>query len=135
MQVTFNDQVYECDSALRGADYVQLFTSGEPTVSFYGIVDFSAFQLSGGEWTYPYVTLPATGWQGEAAPYTQTISYPGVTSTNDFIVAPLIETADDLNNQANAQIQATAQGLGTITFSAFGYKPESDLKFNVRVLF
>ena len=135
MQVTFNGQTYECDAALRGGDYVQLFTDGEPTVSFYCVVDFEAFQLSGGEWCYPYVTLLATGWTGEAAPYTQTISYPGVTSTNDIIVAPLIETAEDLENHANAQILATAQGLGTITFSAFGYKPETDLKFNIRVLF
>ena len=64
MQVTFNGQTYECDAALRGGDYVQLFTDGEPTVSFYGVVDFEAFQLSGGEWCYPYVTLLATGWTG-----------------------------------------------------------------------
>ena len=81
------------------------------------------------------VTLAAESWSGANAPYTQTVSCSGVTSTNDFIVAPLIETAEDLENHANAQILATAQGLGTITFSAFGYKPETDLKFNIRVLF
>lgn len=81
------------------------------------------------------VTLAAGSWSGENGPYTQTINCQEVTATNDFIVAPLIETAEDLENHANAQILATAQGLGTITFSAFGYKPETDLKFNIRVLF
>lgn len=135
MQVTFNGQVYECDAALRGGDYVQLFTDGEPTVSFYGVVDFSAFQLSGGEWSYPYVTLLATGWQGEAAPYTQTIEYPGVTSTNDILISPKIDDADDMETVSNAQIMATAQGLGTITFSAFGDKPTEDIEYRVKVLF
>lgn len=134
MQVTFAGNTFTCDSALRGGDYVQLLTADMPTVSFFGVSDFDEFELSGGEWSYPYVTLPATGWTGTDAPYTQTVEAAGVTSTNDVIVSPKINNETDLENFSNAQIQATAQGMGTITFSAFGYKPTTDLQYNVKVL-
>lgn len=134
MQVTAYGNTYECDSALRGGDYVRLFSTDKPTVSFEEVVDFEDFELSGGDWTYPYITLPSTGWTGSEAPYTQTINYPGVTSYNDVMVSPKIDDATDLENHSNAQIQATAQGTGTITFSAFGYKPTANLEFNVKVM-
>lgn len=137
MQVTFDGKVYECDSALRGDDYVLLFTSGQPNVSFYGVVDFSAFQLSGGEWSYPYVTLPTDGWQGDSAPYTQNVVYAGVTPSNDVLYAPRMEelTSKDLDVLTAAKISATYQGDGYLTFTAFGDKPKTDVKFNVKTLF
>lgn len=134
MIVTFDGNSYTCDSALRGGDYVLLFSTDMPTVSFFGVVDFDAFQLSGGEWSYPYVTLDVDNWVGTEAPYTQEISYPGVTSTNDVLVSPMIEDAEGLAAVSRSQIMATEQGLGTLTFSAFGAKPEVDVKFNVKVL-
>lgn len=134
MTVTFDGNTYTCDSALRGGDYVMLFTSDQPTVSFFGVTDFDAFTLSGGEWSYPYVTLDVDTWLGTTAPYTQTINYPGVTSYNDILVSPMIEDEEDLEEISNAQIMATEQGLGTLTFSAFGDKPTKDVKFNVKVL-
>lgn len=80
------------------------------------------------------VTLVSTDWEREAAPYTQTVSCSGVTSTNDVIVSPKIDDATDLENFSNTQVLATNQGAGTITFSAFGYKPTVDLEINVKVL-
>lgn len=137
MQVTFNGQVYECDAALRGGDYVQLFTDGEPTVSLYGVVDFEAFQLSGGEWSYPYVVLEKEGWVGDSEPYTQTVEVAGVTSTNDLIIAPRTEggvTKAELDVFDDCYVRATHQGLGTLTFTAYDGKPDMDLKVNVRPL-
>lgn len=136
MTVTVAGVEYTCDSALRGDDYVLLFTDNVITYSFYNVTDFDDFVLSGGEWSYPYVTLLSTGWVGDSAPYTQQVDVVGVTSTNDVIVTPRMEevTQTDLDNFANAMIVATHQGLGTVTFSAFGYKPSVDLKFNVRPL-
>lgn len=78
--------------------------------------------------------LVSTGWQGEAAPYTQTVSCPGVTSTNDVLIAPKIGDAADMEIVSDAQIMATAQATGTITFSAFGDKPTGNIEFNVKVL-
>lgn len=80
------------------------------------------------------VTLLASGWSGESAPYVQTVSCAGITSDNNFVVSPKVETKDEIKTVANAQVLATGQSIGTITFSSFGYKPESDLKFNVKVL-
>ena len=78
--------------------------------------------------------LMSTGWQGETAPYTQTVSCPGVTSTNDVLIAPKIDDAADMEIVSDAQIMATAQATGTITFSAFGDKPTESIEFNVKVL-
>lgn len=78
--------------------------------------------------------LASTGWQGETAPYTQTVSCPGVTSTNDVLIAPKIDDAADMEIVSYAQIMATAQATGTITFSAFGDKPTENIEFNIKVL-
>ena len=78
--------------------------------------------------------LASTGWQGETAPYTQTVNCSGVTSTNDVLIAPKIDDAADMEFVSDAQIMATAQATGTITFSAFGDKPTENIEFNVKVL-
>lgn len=80
------------------------------------------------------VILVSTDWKGETAPYTQTVSCPGVTSTNDVLIAPKIDDAADMEIVSDAQIMATAQAAGTITFSAFGDKPSESIEFNVKVL-
>lgn len=80
------------------------------------------------------VTLAAESWSGANAPYTQTVSCPGVTSTNDVLIAPKIYDAADMERVSDAQIMATAQDTGTITFSAFGDKPTESIEFNVKVL-
>lgn len=80
------------------------------------------------------VILVSTDWKGETAPYTQTVSCPGVTSTNDVLIAPKIDDAADMEIVSDAQIMATAQDTGTITFSAFGDKPTESIEFNVKVL-
>lgn len=80
------------------------------------------------------VTLAAESWSGANAPYTQTVSCPGVTSTNDVLIAPKIDDAADMEIVSDAQIMATAQATGTITFSAFGDKPTENIEFNVKVL-
>lgn len=81
------------------------------------------------------VTLAAESWSGANAPYTQTVSCSGVTSTNDILIAPKIDDAADMEIVSDAQIMATAQGLGTITFSAFGDKPTEDIEYRIKVLF
>lgn len=80
------------------------------------------------------VTLVSTDWTGETAPYTQTVDCSGVTSTNDVLIAPKIDDAADMEMVSDAQIMATAQATGTITFSAFGDKPTGNIEFNVKVL-
>lgn len=226
MKVTYNGIEYQCDSALRGGDYVLLFSSVLPTVSFFGVVNFEEFELEGGEWTYPYVTLDKNNWDGAHAtgmlkitgtkdtdipqgtvftaqskdyvtthpagisqsddegvtyyctvevrctvsgsrgnlygtenftytgiegitqvqnvgnilggndnpPFTQTVEFVGVTSTNDIIVAPRIETVDELEVVQDAQVMATGQGLNKITFTAFDGLPSNDIKMNIKTL-
>lgn len=230
MKVTYNGIEYECDSALRGGDYVLLFSSVSPTVSFFGVVNFEEFELEGGEWTYPYVTLSKNNWNTERAkgvvkitgtigtqilkgtiltaqsqrymttvtvvisekqndveteetegevlvdivclsngsvgniygtlsftfdnlegvtkienvgnvlggsdnaPFTQTVNFVGVTSTNDILVAPKIETQTELEMIQDSQVLATSQGLNTVTFTAFDSKPSDDIKMNIKVL-
>lgn len=52
--VTYNDVSYECTTALKGADYIHLLDAdGSCTAAFDGVMDFSAFAISGGDWTTP----------------------------------------------------------------------------------
>ena len=80
------------------------------------------------------VSLSSEGWIGENAPYTQTVSCEGVTDTNDVLIAPKIDDAAEMERVSSSQIMATAQGAGTIMFSAFGDKPTENIEFNIKVL-
>lgn len=137
MKVTVNGTEYTCDSAIRGDDYVLLFTDNVLTVSFENIGDFSDFVLTDGEWEYQYITLKADAWVGDSAPYTQTIEHSGVTTSNDVLYGPRTEgiTSDELAVLSAARISATYQGNGYLIFTAFGDKPKTDVKFNVKPLF
>ena len=137
MKVTVGGVEYTCDSALRGDDYVLLFTDGMATISFHNIADFDDFVLDGGDWSYPYVTLAPNLWVGDSAPYTQNVSHAGVTPSNDVLVSPRLEGVDEeeLEAFAECKVGATYQGDGYLTFSAYGKKPEVTLKFNIKTLF
>lgn len=48
------DRSYDCATAIKGEDYIRLLDdNGCLVASFDGIADFSAFELSGGEYTEP----------------------------------------------------------------------------------
>lgn len=52
--VTFKDEQYECAKAVKGDNYIHLLDeAGCITTAFEGIVDFSCFSISGGDWTVP----------------------------------------------------------------------------------
>lgn len=76
------------------------------------------------------VTLSSTSWSGSSSPYTQTVSVTGVTASNTLQVAP-----DPSTYQAycEAMVRASAQGAGTLTFSATD-KPSTNVKAIVLIL-
>lgn len=52
--VTYNENSYSCTTALKGENYIHLLdTNGRMTVAFDGVVDFSGFSITGGNWTTP----------------------------------------------------------------------------------
>ena len=53
--VTVLGTEYQCELAVKGQDFIQLYDAEEVIVaSWFNIVDFSNFSISGGDWT-PYV--------------------------------------------------------------------------------
>lgn len=53
--VTVSGQEYTCTTAVKGNNFIVLYDENDMiTASFFEIVDFSSFQISGGNWT-PYV--------------------------------------------------------------------------------
>jgi myosin heavy subunit len=80
------------------------------------------------------ITLSASGWTGDAAPYSQQISVEGVTATSANEVLPDASiTADQLEAFQDANIQDGGQEAGKITLLAFGDKPSIDLPVRVIV--
>lgn len=79
------------------------------------------------------VTLTSTGWVGNAKPYTQTVSVNGVIANeskqNVFVSVNPVE--NDIDTTMDCAIYCTAQGNGTLTFTAFDDKPNASVTFNV----
>lgn len=56
---TPTNEQFECTIAVKGSDYIRLYTDEAMTqeiASFGGISDFSGYTLEGGDWTNPPVT-------------------------------------------------------------------------------
>lgn len=79
------------------------------------------------------ITVAASAWEGSAAPYTATVTCSIATASNILAVSP----AGQANSAAQraaitaALITATGQGAGSITLTADGEKPETDIAINV----
>lgn len=59
MKLIVNNEEFECVVAVKGKDYIKLYTDETMTdciVEFGGIVSFDSFVLEGGEWTDPPLT-------------------------------------------------------------------------------
>ena len=81
--------------------------------------------------------LPASGWSGESAPYTQTVQVAGVTAdTNALLDFAHAEDADTEKARARAwsRIAYFEEGAGTITATCLGSKPETDLTLRIILL-
>lgn len=51
--VTYNGDSFSCTKAVKGADYIDLYSNDVLIVKFGGVVDFSKFTISGGSWSAP----------------------------------------------------------------------------------
>lgn len=77
-------------------------------------------------------TLLASGWTGDSAPYTYTLSVTGVTADSHQEFLPALDiTAEQLTALQAANIQDGGQAEGTVTLKAFGTKPTIDLPIRV----
>lgn len=79
------------------------------------------------------VTLAATGWAQEGELYTQTAAVAGVTADAARVHVIPSPAPEAFEAYAEATVRATAQGDGTVTFTAAS-APEGDLAVNVLVL-
>lgn len=80
------------------------------------------------------VTIPATAWTGDEAPYTNTLAIEGVTATNDISVIPQFTwTAEQAEAWAGAMILSGDQDAGSLTLKAYGDKPMVDLTVTVLI--
>lgn len=84
--------------------------------------------------TVTAVTVPAAGWSGETAPFTQTVACAGVTADTAIVtVMPDWTDSAQLDAVVDGRVLATAQGAGRITFTAYLKKPQTNLTFQVEV--
>ncbi len=79
--------------------------------------------------------LAAASWTGTEAPYTQTVAASGVTAASKIFVG-LADTATDAQYTAalGALLRATAQGVDSVTITAIGALPETDIPVLIRIV-
>ena len=79
------------------------------------------------------VTLKEAAWTGTAAPYSQTVSVPGVLPDPlKQIIQPAPADGDSLTAWNTSSVRCTAQGNGTLAFSARD-RPAADILLQVAV--
>ena len=81
-------------------------------------------------------TLTAEGWSGSAAPYTQTLTITGIPASQDaavFVSIAPTSTAAQMEAWGACMVMATGHGANSLTFSAKGEKPVTDLPIQVTV--
>lgn len=80
-------------------------------------------------------TLLASAWSGASAPFTQQVSVRGLTANhNGFVFVAQSATANERVQERNARFSVTGQGNGTLTISADGVLPTSDIPLSVILL-
>lgn len=77
------------------------------------------------------ITLTAAGWEGDNAPYTQTVNMEGVTADSPIIVSPADTTSRA--NAGAAGVMLQGPGAGTLIFICTT-KPTADLNYNAGIL-
>lgn len=79
------------------------------------------------------ITVPASAWTGDEAPYTATVACSNAKESNILSISPAghVNSAEQRAAITAALITATGQGAGTITLTADGEKPETDISINV----
>ena len=57
MKVKIYGEIYECDKAVKGKDFVKLYDAdGNVTAEFRGIKDFAGYEVVEGVWSLPKKT-------------------------------------------------------------------------------
>lgn len=80
-------------------------------------------------------TLSIEGWEGDQAPYTQTIDVEGLTADqNGSISLSQSVTPDQRAAAVVARLTVSGQSEGTLTISADGVKPTEELPVNIILL-
>ena len=81
------------------------------------------------------LTVLASAWTGEEAPYTATVACSVATANNNIVVGSgNVLTDEELAAYAAAVVNCIAQADGAITLEAKGEKPTIDLPVNVLVV-
>lgn len=83
------------------------------------------------------ITLTAAGWQGAAAPYTQTVAVAGILVTDTPHYTAVYSGTNDqkiAQQEAWSMVSEDSTANGSITFVCFEDKPEVDLALQLEVI-
>lgn len=84
-----------------------------------------------------YTTTITTDWTGSSAPYTQTVSVPGILATDCPHITPVysstLETAL-LETEAWSMVSKAETSANTITFTCFEEKPTAAIPIQIEVI-
>ena len=77
------------------------------------------------------ITLSASGWTGNSAPYSQVVTIATVTSATKIDLQPTVAQIVDLQNQDIALMAENVDGV--VTIYSFGGKPTSSMTMQVQL--
>lgn len=80
--------------------------------------------------------LPAAGWEGESAPYTQTVAVESITAEDNPIYGVAYSGDNDAmiaQQDAFALVDDLSTADGSVTFTCFRHKPAVDLTIRMEV--
>lgn len=99
--------------------------------------DIAALDAGKAETATYTITLTAAGWQGAAAPYTQTVAVAGILATDEPIVGPVysdtLATAIS-QKEAWSMVSDADAAAGSIVFECFEDKPAVDIPIQIKVV-
>lgn len=99
--------------------------------------DIAALDAGKAETATYTITLTAAGWQGAAAPYTQTVAVAGILVTDTPHYTAVYSGTNDqkiAQQEAWSMVSEDSTANGSITFVCFEDKPEVDLALQLEVI-
>lgn len=133
--VASGDRKYNIAANADGSSSITDVTTYTQTGDTFGASDINATNTAVNRVSAVTVFLPASGWVGTAAPYTQTVSVSGMTADwvpgIPMLVSSGVVATDLAMREALACVSLIESSAGALTFACYEDKPAADINAKI----